>query len=161
MNMIDEAAALLRVLSADLGVELEFNASGACGLRIDDALDITLRHELSPPGLLAYASVGALPKGPVEWPLRSLLEANHLWDRTRGSTWSLAGDEVILSRFLPLPGLEAAALSTALADFVEVALAGQRALQPTGASGASGARWDGAGISAAPSGGLPPGAIAP
>ena len=153
MNMIDEAGSLLRVLSADLGVELEFNASEACGLRIDDALDITLRHELSPPGLLAYASVGALPDSPVEWVLRRLLEANHLWDQTRGSTWSLTGDEAILSRFLPLPGLEAATLSTALADFVEVALAGQRSLQPTGASRGSGAQPAGAG--------LPPGAIAP
>jgi hypothetical protein len=152
-NTIDEAGALLRVLSTDFGVELEFNASGACGLRIDDALDITLRHELSPPGLLMYASAGALPDGPVEWLLRSLLEDNHLWDRTRGSTWSLAGSEVILSRFLPLPGLEAATLSEALAAFVEVALAGQRSLQPAGASRGSGAQLVGAG--------LPPGAIAP
>lgn len=153
MNMTDEAGALLRVLSADFGAELEFNASGACGLRIDDALDITLRHELSPPGLLLYASAGSLPDGPVEWLQRGLLEDNHLWDRTRGSTWSLAGGEVILSRFLPLPGLEAATLSEALAVFVEVALARQRALQPTSISRARGPQLLGAG--------LPPGAIAP
>jgi len=160
MDIIQETAALVRSLGAGFGVELELDATGACGLRVDDRLDLTLRHEPSPPGLLVYAPVGILPEAPVEGVLRALLEANHVWDGTRGATWSLAGEEVVLSRLFPLANLEAGMLAAELAAFVEVALAGQQALQQPSARDRAMQSAVPAVLPAAP-GGIPPGAIAP
>ncbi len=107
MDMLEEqAAALLRSVGAGLGLELQPDSTGACGLRIDDRLDVTLRYEPNPPSLLAYSHVGALPDGPVEDLLRRLLEENHVWDGSRGSTWSLSGGSVVLSRLFALAELE-------------------------------------------------------
>jgi len=159
MDIIQETAALVRSLGAGFGVELELDAGGACGMRIDDRLDLTLRHEPNPPRLLVYSPVGLLSDGPVEAVLRRLLEANHVWDGTRGATWSLSGNEVVLSRLFPLWNLEAEALASELAVFVEVALAGQQALQSS--STPAGAMQPAYGIPPAVPGGLPPGAIAP
>ncbi len=129
MDMLEEqAAALLRSVGAGLGLELQPDSTGACGLRIDDRLDVTLRYEPNPPSLLAYSHVGALPDGPVEDLLRRLLEENHVWDGSRGSTWSLSGGSVVLSRLFALAELEAETLSSELATFVDVALSGQEVL---------------------------------
>ncbi len=102
MEMLEQTAALLRSVGARLGVELRPDSTGACGMRIDDRLDVTLRYEPSPPSLLIYSLVGDLPEGPVEDLLRRLLEENHVWDGSRGSTWSLSGGSVVLSRLFPL-----------------------------------------------------------
>lgn len=136
MDMFEQAAALLQSLGASLGVELQPDETGACGLRIDERLDMTLRYEPSPPALLVYSPVGSLPEGRVEGVLRRLLEANHLWDASRGATWSLSADEVILSRLLPLPELELEVLAAELASFAEVAFALQRALEARPAASA-------------------------
>ncbi len=135
MNMLEDASALIKALGAALGMELQLDATGSCGVRFDDALDVTLRYESSPPALLVYARTGDLPEGSVAEVLRELLEDNHVWDRTNGATWSLSGDTVVLSRLLPLEGLEPDPLLAALAIFVEVALEGQRRLaSPRGVS---------------------------
>ena len=153
MDSLDEVSALLRSLGASLGVELQLETVGACGLCVDDRLEITLRYEPSPPALLAYSAVGDLPVGSAEELLRALLEANHVWEESRGATWSLYDDGVVLSRLFPLPGLESDTLAAELAAFVEVALAGQQVLR----SSQSAERTEAA--AAVPA--LPPGAIAP
>jgi Tir chaperone protein (CesT) family len=129
MDMLEQAHALMRSVGMRLGVELEPDADGACGLRIDDKLAVTLRYEPTPPAMLAYSPVGILPEVAVEPVLRDLLEANHVWEGARGATWSLAAGEVVLSRLWPLRDLEAEVLVAELAVFVAVALARQQRLQ--------------------------------
>jgi hypothetical protein len=153
MDMLEQVAALLRSLGASLGVPLHLDSAGACGMRIDDRLEVTLRYEPSPPALLAYSPVGDLPAGAIDGLLRTLLEANHVWDGSRGATWSLSGESVVLSRLFPLPELESEILATELAVFVEVALAGQQALQPSSPASMSETGY----VETA----LPPGAITP
>jgi hypothetical protein len=128
MDMFAQALVMLNSLGTNLGVDLEPDAQGACALRIDDALDVTLRYQPSPPALLAYSPVGALPPGSVEGVLRRLLEDNHVWDGSRGATWSLSGEDVTLGRLFPLQGLEVEMLAAELAAFIAVALAGQATL---------------------------------
>lgn len=128
LDTSEQAAALMKQVGADLGLELRPDALGACGLRIDDRLDVTLRYEPNPPSLLFYSPVGWLPDAPSEGLLRHLLEQNHVWDGSRGATWSLSGEELVLSRLFALEGLQAETLCAELATFVEVALAGQQTL---------------------------------
>ena len=67
--------------------------------------------------------------------LRGLLDANHVWNGSRGATWSLDGDHVVLSRLFALQGgLEIEPFVADLEVFVDVALTQQRALetQPAG-----------------------------
>lgn len=153
IDMLEQVSPLLRSLGASLGVPLQLDSAGACGMRIDDLLDVTLRYEPSPPALLAYSLVGDLPAGSVEGLLRVLLEANHVWDGSRGATWSLSGEGVVLSRLFPLPGLETETLAAELAVFVEVALTGQQVLQSSSPTYTGQTRHVETG--------LPPGAIAP
>jgi hypothetical protein len=127
--MLDEAIALMKSLGASFGFDPQPDAAGACGLRIDEKLDVTLRYEPTPPALLLYAPIGELPEPAPAGVLRRLLEENHVWERTRGATWSLSGDTVILSRLLSLPGLEPEPLFAEFGTFVNVALEGQRKLE--------------------------------
>ncbi len=129
IEMIEQAAALMRALGESFGVDLQADNAGACAMRVDDRVDVTLRFESSPPALLAYAPIGELPHAGVEGVLRGILEANHVWDGTRGATWSLSGNEVVLSRLFPLEGLEVEPLAADLAVFVDIALAEQQLLE--------------------------------
>jgi hypothetical protein len=129
IDISEQAFALMAALGHHFGLDLQPDDTGACAMRIDDRVDVTLRYEPNPPALLAYAPIGALPPDGVEGVFRSLLEANHVWDGSRGATWSLSGNEVVLSRLFPLEGLEFEPLAAELAVFVEVALAGQPSLQ--------------------------------
>lgn len=133
IDMSEQAAALLKALGDNFGLELRPDNAGACAMRVDDRVDVTLRYESSPPALLAYTPIGELPHDGVEGILRGLLEANHVWDGSRGATWSLSGNEVVLSRLFALEGLEVDPLAADLAVFVDIALAGQQLLE-TGAS---------------------------
>ncbi|WP_129781710.1 type III secretion system chaperone [Peristeroidobacter soli] len=156
IDLSEQAFALMKALGDNFGLELHPDETGACAIRIDDRVDVTLRYEPSPPALLAYAPVGELPSGGVEAVLRGLLAANHIWDGSRGATWSLSGNEVILSRLFVLEGLEVEPLAAELAVFVEVALAEQQALQST--APASPAAFE---VPLAMGAMLPRGAIAP
>lgn len=129
IDMSEQAAALMKALGDNFGLELQPDGAGACAMRIDDRVDVTLRYEPNPPSLLAYAPIGELPHEDVEGVLRGLLEANHVWDGSRGATWSLSGDEIVLSRLFPLEGLEVDPLAAELAVFVDIALAGQVSVQ--------------------------------
>jgi len=133
MTTQQQAHSLMRALGMSLGIELVPDADGAVGIRVDDRLDLTLRYEASPPGLLAYCAVGTLPQGAIAGIMRSLLEANHVWEGSRGATWSLSGDEVVLSRMFALQDLDGAVLLADLAVFVDLAAAGQRMLEGTAA----------------------------
>jgi Tir chaperone protein (CesT) family len=137
IDMSEQASALMKALGENFGLELQTDNAGACAMRIDDRVDVTLRYEPNPPSLLAYAPIGELPHEGVEGVLRGLLEANHVWDGSRGATWSLSADEVVLSRLFPLEGLEVDPLAADLAVFVDIALAGQQLLL-AGASAAGG-----------------------
>lgn len=121
MNTRAEADALVRSLGALLGIALELDTQDACGLRIDDDFELTLRFETQTCALLAHAVVGERPLHDGEASLRRLLEANHLWDGSAGATWSVSGESVVLARLFPLAGLEASSLAAELARFVEVA----------------------------------------
>ena len=129
IDMSEQAAALMKALGNNFGLELQPDGAGACAMRIDDRVDVTLRYEPNPPSLLAYAPIGELPHEGVEGVLRGLLEANHVWDGSRGATWSLSGDEIVLSRLFPLEGLEVDPLAAELAVFVDIALAVQVSVQ--------------------------------
>ena len=122
-----ETFALMRALGAGLGVALEPDASGACGLRVDDRLDVTLACEERRAALLVTADVGRLP---LEWPeavLRRLLAANLPADAS-DATWALVDDTIVLWRRFPVAALDAAALATELAGFVGLAFAEQASL---------------------------------
>ncbi len=135
MDTFEQALALMRAAGEGLGAQLEPDETGACGLLIDDRLEVTLRYEPTPPAVLLYCPVGELPQQRVAAALRHLLEANHLWEGGRGATWSLAGGEAVLSRLLPLEGLETQVLLAELASFVDVALeAGQLLAEPADAT---------------------------
>jgi hypothetical protein len=112
-------------LGASLGLPLVLDADGACGLRVDDRLDVTLRLEGNPPALLVYAQAGVLPAMAAEAVLRRLLVANHVWEGSRGATWAVHDGQVVLSRLLPLEALEAEQLARELARFTDVACAEQ------------------------------------
>ena len=129
MDTREQAQSLLQTLGRRLGLPLALDADGACGLRIDDRLDITLRLEMQPPALLAYAPVGALPASGADAVLRRLLAANHVWEGSQGATWSVHDGQVTLARLLPLQGLDADALADALARLADVARAEQERLQ--------------------------------
>lgn len=128
MDERDQMRGLLRALGAGLGIDLEPDANDSCGLRVDDDLDITLRFEPSPPAILLYASVGELPAENGESVMRRLLEANRLWEGTRGATWSLEDVEVLLARLVPVGQVDAQVLAHEVAAFAEVALAGRHTL---------------------------------
>lgn len=129
IDMSAQASALMAALGHNFGLDLQPDGAGACAMRIDDCMDVTLRYEPNPPALLAYAPIGELPHEGTEGVLRGLLEANHVWDGSRGATWSLSGNEVVLSRLFALEGLEVDPLAAELASFVEVAIAGLQILQ--------------------------------
>lgn len=143
MNARERAQAVLSALGAMVGLPLLLDDEGACGLRIDGRLDVTLRLHESPPAVLAYTQVGALPAAQAETVLRRLLVANHVWEGSDGATWSVSDGQVALARLWPLAGLEAVALADELAHFAEIALAEQTRLVQPGV--------------AAPAVGLPPG----
>jgi Tir chaperone protein (CesT) family len=122
-----ETLALMRALGAGLGVALEPDASGACGLRVDDRLDLTLACEERRAALLVTADVGRLPLDPPEAVLRRLLAANLPADGS-DATWSLVDETIVLWRRFPLAALDADALATELAGFVSLAFAEQASL---------------------------------
>ncbi len=129
MDTREQADALVRALGDKLQLKLTLDANGACGLRIDDRLELTLRLENQPPALLAYAPVGSLPAVGADGALRRLLAANHVWEGSQGATWSLLDDQITLARLLPLAGLDAEQLARELARFADVARAEQERLQ--------------------------------
>ncbi|QXL83611.1 type III secretion system chaperone [Comamonas sp. NLF-1-9] len=139
MNAREQADALLRALGNALGLPLVPDADGACGLRIDERLELTLRLHEPQAALLVYAQVGTLPAVQPETVLRRLLAANHVWEGSQGATWSLLGEQLTLSRLWPLQDLDAAGLAEGLARFAEVALAEQTRLSAPGASSPAGA----------------------
>ena len=122
-----ETLALIRTLGVGLGVALEPDASGACGLRVDDRLDITLACEERRAALLVTADVGRLPLERQPAVLRRLLAANLPADGA-DATWSLVDDTILLWRRFPLAALDAAVLATELAGFVGIAFAEQASL---------------------------------
>ena len=122
-----ETIALIRTLGAGLGVALEPDANGACGLRVDDRLDITLACEERRAALLVTADVGRLPLGRPDAVLRRLLAANLPSDAS-DAAWSLVDDTIVLWRRFPLAALDAAALASELAGFVGIAFAEQASL---------------------------------
>lgn len=128
MDLHEQAGALVRTLGDSWGITLALDADGACGLRIDDSLDLTLRLEPPQQALLAYAQVLALPDANAEGVLRHLMAANHVWEQSQGATWSLHGGQITLARLLPLQDLDAQQLSRALASFVDVARTEQQRL---------------------------------
>lgn len=134
MDIRATANNLLHALGQALGLPVELDADGACGLRVDERLELTLRLEEQAAALLAYAPVGALPAAQTEAVLRRLLAANHVWEGSEGATWSLQDGQVALARLWPLGGLDAARLERELARFVDVALAEQARLQQPGAA---------------------------
>jgi len=144
MEIREQADTLLSRLGDTLGLALALDADGACGLRLDDRLDLTLRLEPEQAALLVYSQVGALPAIQAEAVLRRLLSANHVWEGSGGATWSLLDGELVLARLLPL-SLDSAQLEQALLRFVETACDEQDRLN----SGNNGARPDRVG-------GLPP-----
>ncbi len=139
MDMFERGVALMQAVGNAVGAALEPDSSGACGLRIDDELDVTLRYEPTPPALLLYCPVAALPRQAIEYALRRLLEANHLWEGSHGATWSLSGDEVVLSRLLPFDALEVDVVVTELGSLVDLAFAARRMLDQQGAAAAESA----------------------
>ena len=122
-----ETIALIRTLGAGLGVALEPDANGACGLRVDDRLDITLACEERRAALLVTADVGRLPLDRPDAVLRRLLAANLPSDASEAA-WSLVDDTIVLWRRFPLAALDAAALASELAGFVGIAFAEQASL---------------------------------
>ena len=122
-----ETIALIRTLGAGLGVVLEPDANGACGLRVDDRLDITLACEECRAALLVTADVGRLPLDRPDAVLRRLLAANLPSDASEAA-WSLVDDTIVLWRRFPLAALDAAALASELAGFVGIAFAEQASL---------------------------------
>lgn len=128
MDIHAQANALLLDLGNALGIQLALDTDGACGLRIDDCLELTLRLEPEPQALLAYAQVHALPGAGADAVLRRLLAANHIWEESQGATWSLHDGQVTLARLLPLQDLDAKQLAQELARFVDVARGEQQRL---------------------------------
>ena len=122
-----ETIALIRTLGAGLGVALEPDANGACGLRVDDRLDITLACEERRAALLVTADVGRLPLDRPDAVLRRLLAANLPSDAS-DAAWSLVDDTIVLWRRFPLAALDAAALASELAGFVSIAFTEQASL---------------------------------
>ena len=134
MDTREQANTLVRALGDILGLSLSLDASGACGLRIDDRLELSLRLENHPPALLAYAQAGALPATQADAALRRLLAANHVWEGSQGATWSVQDGQATLAHLLPLDGLDAAQLARELARFADVACAEQERLTKHGDS---------------------------
>lgn len=129
MNIREQAQALLAGLGQTLQLSLVPDADGACGLRIDNGLDLTLRVEPQAAALLLYSKMGELPGVGAEEVLRRLLVANHVWEGSQGATWAVHDGQVTLARLLPLSGLDADGLERELARFVDVARAEQARLQ--------------------------------
>ncbi|MCD2512392.1 type III secretion system chaperone [Comamonas endophytica] len=129
MDIYEQASALLLGLGSTLGIALALDADGACGLRVDDRLELTLRLEPRQQALLAYAQVHALPETGAESVLLHLMAANHVWEESQGATWSLHGGQLTLARLLPLRDLDAGQLAQELARFADVALGEQQRLQ--------------------------------
>ena len=128
MDIHEQAGALVRELGTCLGITLALDADGACGLRIDDSLELTLRLEPRQQALLVYAQVHALPDTGAGSVLQHLLAANHVWEESQGATWSLHDGQITLARLLSLRELDAGQLEQELARFVDVACAEQQRL---------------------------------
>jgi hypothetical protein len=129
-----ETPALLRALGAGLDLALDPDDDAACGLRVDDRLDLALGCDERRASVIASARVGELPAAAPEAALRRLLAANHGVDADVDAVWSLAGDTVVLTRRFPLAELDAQVLATALSELVAQAFEEQDALRATPAA---------------------------
>ena len=138
---------LLRALGERLGMALAADDEGACGLRIDGRLLVTLECKPRTQTLLVSADAGELPGEGAEPVLRSLLAHNHLWEGSAGATWSLRGDTLVLMRRHRLEALDVDVLLGELARFVDAARREQDHALAAPAAGHTGAA-------------LPPGMVA-
>jgi hypothetical protein len=124
-----ETAALLRALGAGLGVALEPDDQAACGLRVDDRVDLALGCDEARAAVVASACIGELPEAGAEAVLRRLLAANHDAGADADAVWSLARETMVATRRFPLAGLDAEALADGLSELVAHAFEVQDALR--------------------------------
>jgi hypothetical protein len=124
-----QTAALLRALGAGLGVALEPDDQAACGLRIDDRVDLALGCDEARAAVVANACIGELPEAGAEAVLRQLLAANHGAAVDTDAVWSLARETLVATRRFPLAGLDAQALADGLSELVAHAFELQDALR--------------------------------
>lgn len=123
---------LLAGFGEALRLTLRLDAHGACGLRIDERLDLVLASDVSGAWVVAQLALGPLPASASVGTLRRVLAANvafgDAWadaPDVHGGThavWALAEDELTLSRRLPLAAMDAEQLVAAVSALVALAL---------------------------------------
>jgi hypothetical protein len=112
---------VLKSLGERLGLALVADDDGACGMRVDGRLLVTLECEAHTGTLLVSAEAGELPADDASAAMRSLLAQNYLWQRSAGATWSLRGDTLVLMQRHRLEALDVDVLVADLTRFIAVA----------------------------------------
>ena len=109
--------------------DLELDAEGYCCLVIDN--DLVINIEFDEPGarLMLYSKVGR-PGPDRPKALTEIMQANYLGRGTGGATLGLQPESgaIVLSREVPVAGLDVPGFSTALERFVNMAEAWSRRL---------------------------------
>ena len=122
--------------------DLELDAEGYCCLVIDKDLVINIEFDEPEARLMLYSKVGA-PSADRQAGLVAIMEANYLGRGTGGATLGLQPESgaIVLSRDVPITGMDLPGFSGALERFVNTAESWTRRLgeasspaQPPGAS---------------------------
>ena len=103
-----EAKELTAELGKRLGIELEFDADGACSFTADE-LVVTINYLSELDLLVLTGDLGAPPPERLEVLYRAMLDANHLFVGTAGSTLSRdpQSGNFALCRAFPCRGVDA------------------------------------------------------
>ena len=115
-------------LAASLGLDSGLDEERKLVLLVEDRWLVTLVAEADEAGLVLFAKVAAHPPADASG-LRTLLEANFLWQATFGATLALepASGALVLHRRLEVQSLSVLRLRAALADILRAAQTWARA----------------------------------
>lgn len=114
-----DAPDLIAALGERLGIELKFDADGACSFAADEML-ITINHIAEIDALVLTGDLGEPPPERLDALYKAMLDANHLFAGTAGATLSRDPEtgHIVLCRAMPCMALDVDALYAQTERFV-------------------------------------------
>lgn len=128
MKTKDRVYALMKMIRADLSVEIESNADVACSVRAGDRLNLSVHYKARLLFLPPYARVGSLREQAGASLLQRLLEVNRVWKVSRGAIRSWINRQA-LCRLVELETLDSNRPIACPMNLVDVALEGRRSIE--------------------------------
>lgn len=109
--------------------ELQLDAEGLCLLSVNEQ-NVLLSYDEEAAKLQFTAPVGELDDGDYQEFAVKLLQANLVWNDTRGAALALDGDGevIVFTKWLSLTGMDLLALQQDLEEFINLAISWKNAL---------------------------------